>query len=53
MSIAIITGCLAIGAVASILGVSTRILRRWDKAGTMKARREAGIKSQHACRHCC
>ena len=36
MSVAIIAGCLAIGAVASMLGVSTRTLRRWDKAGTMK-----------------
>jgi putative resolvase len=43
MSMAIITGCLAIGAVASMLGVSTRTLRRWDKAGTMKpAFRTAG-----------
>jgi putative resolvase len=36
MSAAIIAGCLAIGAVASMLGVSTKTLRRWDKAGTMK-----------------
>ncbi|HME55848.1 MAG TPA: MerR family DNA-binding transcriptional regulator [Candidatus Lokiarchaeia archaeon] len=43
MSVAIIAGCLAIGAVASMLGVSTRTLRRWDKAGTMKqAFRTAG-----------
>ena len=43
MSVAIITGCIAIGAVASMLGVSTRTLRRWDKAGTIKpAFRTAG-----------
>ncbi len=36
MSVAIIAGCLAIGAVASMLGVSKKTLRRWDKAGTMK-----------------
>ncbi len=35
MSAAIIAGCIAIGAVASMLGVSTKTLRRWDKAGTM------------------
>jgi putative resolvase len=43
MSAAIIAGCLAIGAVASMLGVSTKTLRRWDKAGTMQpAFRTAG-----------
>jgi hypothetical protein len=43
MGVGIITGCLAIGAVASMLGVSTRTLRRWDKAGTIKpAFRTAG-----------
>ena len=36
MSAAIITGCIAIGVVATMLGVSTRTLCRWDKAGTMK-----------------
>ncbi len=36
MSAAIIAGCLAIGSVASMLGVSTKTLRRWDKAGTMQ-----------------
>jgi putative resolvase len=35
MSAAIIAGCLVIGAVASIFGVSTKTVRRWDKAGTM------------------
>ncbi len=43
MSAAIIAGCIAIGAVASMLGVSTKTLRRWDKAGTMQpAFRTAG-----------
>ncbi len=36
MSVAIIAGCLAIGAVASMLGVSTRTLRRWDAAGGLR-----------------
>jgi putative resolvase len=36
MSVAISTGCLAIGSVASMLGVSTRTLRRWDAAGSLK-----------------
>ncbi len=35
MSIAITAGCLAIGAVAAMLGVCTKTLRRWDKTGTM------------------
>lgn len=35
-SVAIIAGCLAIGTVASMLGVSTRTLRRWAKEGTLK-----------------
>lgn len=36
MSAIIIAGCIAIGAVASMLGVSTRTLRRWDAAGSLK-----------------
>ncbi len=36
MSVAIIGGCIAIGTVASMLGVSTRTLRRWDAAGSLK-----------------
>ncbi len=36
MSAAITAGCIAIGAVASMLGVSTRTLRRWDAAGSLK-----------------
>ena len=36
MSATIITGCLAIGTVASLLGVCTKTLRRWDKAGKLK-----------------
>jgi len=43
MSIALIAGCVAIGAVAGMLGVSTKTLRRWDTAGKMKpAFRTAG-----------
>jgi len=43
MSAAIMTGCLAIGAIAAMLDVSTKTLRRWDKAGTIKpAFRTAG-----------
>nr|MDO8085218.1 IS607 family transposase [Candidatus Sigynarchaeum springense] len=43
MSAFIIAGCIAIGAVASMLGVSTRTLRRWDAAGSLKpAFRTAG-----------
>ncbi len=43
MSAAILAGCIAIGAVASMFGVSTKTLRRWDKAGTMQpAFRTAG-----------
>lgn len=43
MSAFIIVGCIAIGAVASMLGVSTRTLRRWDAAGRLKpAFRTAG-----------
>jgi putative resolvase len=36
MSIAITAGYLAIGVVASMLGVCTKTLRRWDKAGTLR-----------------
>ena len=36
MSIAITAGYLAIGVVASMLGVCTKTLRRWDKAGTLQ-----------------
>ena len=36
MSPAIIAGCIAIGTVASMLGVSTRTLRRWDAAGSLR-----------------
>ena len=35
MSVALIAGCLAIGAVAGMLGVSTKTLRRWDKTGKL------------------
>ncbi len=43
MSAAILGGCLAIGAVAAMFGVSTKTLRRWDKVGTLKpAFRTAG-----------
>jgi predicted site-specific integrase-resolvase len=43
MSIAITAGCLAIGAVAAMFGVSTKTLRRWDKKGTLQpAFRTAG-----------
>ncbi len=36
MSVAFIAGCMAIGAVAGMLGVSTKTLRRWDHAGKLK-----------------
>ncbi len=43
MSAAILAGCIAIGDVATMLGVSTKTLRRWDKVGTMRpAFRTAG-----------
>ena len=35
MNIAITAGCLAIGAVAAVLGVCTKTLRRWDKTGML------------------
>jgi len=36
MSIAITAGCLAVGAVAAMLGVCTKTLRRWDKQGLLR-----------------
>jgi putative resolvase len=43
MSFAFTAGCLAIGAVAAMLGVSTKTLRRWDRTGTLQpAFRTAG-----------
>ena len=36
MSITITAGCLAIGAVAAMLGVCTKTMRRWDNAGTLQ-----------------
>ena len=35
MSLVITTSCLAIGVVTSMIGVCTKTLRRWDKAGTL------------------